>query len=296
MKIFSGTSNLPLTKKIAKSLNKNLGKIELTEFPNGEARVWVKEHVQNESCVVVQSFSKPPDKHIIEFCLICDALKRSGASRIIGLIPWFGYCVQDKVFRKGEPLNSKVIAKIIQVSKLDKLITLDLHNETVLGFFDVPAIQLSATAIFVNNLKEKNYDLIVSPDVGAVKSTTKLANQLDLPIAVINKKRSVKTGKVKIVGINQQVKGKRVLINDDFISTGQTLIKTADFLKGKGVKHVSAALTHHFYVPGVQSKLNKSSLDKIYITDSIKKPVEIKSNKLITFTAADLLADQLHNC
>jgi ribose-phosphate pyrophosphokinase len=296
MKIFSGSSNLSLAKKIAKALDAKLGDIELSQFPNGEARVWIKEDVSNQKCFIIQSFSNPPDRFIIEFTLIADALKRRGAKEIIAVIPWFGYCVQDKVFREGEPLNSKVIAKIVQVSKINQLFTVDLHNETILGFFDIPAEHLKATPIFVDFFKKDGIDLVISPDVGALKNTTKLAHALNLPIAVINKKRDLKTGKVKILGINQQVKGKKVLINDDFVSTGQTLMKTAAFLKKQGVKKVVACLTHHFYVPGVQEKIEKSEIDKIYVTDTIAKPEKKKYKKLNILSIAPLLAQKIKSC
>lgn len=296
MKIFSGSSNLPLAKKIAKELDTKLGDIELSQFPNGEARVWVKEKVGNQKCFVIQSFSNPPDRYIIELTLITDALKRRGAKQIIAFIPWFGYCVQDKVFREGEPLNSKVIAKIVQVTKLNQLFTVDLHNETILGFFDIPAEHLKATSIFIDFFKKDGIDLVVSPDVGALKNTTKLAHSLDMPIAVINKKRDLKTGKVKILGVNQQVKGKKVLINDDFVSTGQTLMKTAAFLKEQGVKKVVACLTHHFYVPGVQEKIEKSKIDKIYVTDTITPPKNHKYKKLNILSIAPLLAQKIKSC
>ncbi len=296
MKIFSGSSNQSLAKKIAKQLDTKLGDIELSQFPNGESRVWVKEKVSDEKCFVVQSFSNPPDRYIIEFCLIADALKRKGAKKIIAVIPWFGYCVQDKVFREGEPLNSKVIAKIVQATKLDQLMTVDLHNETILGFFDIPAEHLKATPIYVDFFKKNGIEMVISPDVGALKNTTKLAHALEMPIAVINKKRDLKTGKVKILGINQQVKGKRVLINDDFVSTGQTLMKTAAFLKEQKVKEVVACLTHHFYVPGVQEKIEKSQIDKLYVTDTITKPKDKKYKKLNILPIAPLLAEKIRSC
>lgn len=290
MKIFSGSSNPKLAKKIASHLNLKLEKIQLSRFPNGEARVWIKEEVNNGTCVIIQSFSYPPDRHIIEFCLIADALYRAGAKKIVGVIPWFGYCVQDKVFREGEPLTSKVIAKIVQHSKARKLITVDLHNETMLGFFDKPILHLSATDLFIDYFKNKEkIDYLISPDLGALKKTTKFAGKLNLPIAVINKKRDLDTGKVTIIGINQKVKGKTVLINDDFISTGQTLIKTAAFLKKMGVKKVYASLAHHFYIPGVQEKIEQSQLDKLFVTDTIQIPEKKEYNKLEIISISKLL-------
>jgi len=291
MKVFSGSSNKLLAEKVAEKLGAGLGKIELSRFPNGEARVWIKEKINGGTCVIVQSFSNPPDRHIIEFCLIADALYRAGAKRTIAVIPWFGYCIQDKVFRKGEPLTSKVIARIIQAAKIERIITVDLHNETILGFFDKPAVHLTATDLYIDFFQNNNkIDFVVSPDVGALKKSTKIANKMKLPIAVINKQRNLKTGKTKIVGINQKVNGKKVLIHDDFTSTGQTLIKTARFLKKMGVEKVYAALTHHFYIKGVQEKIEKSEIDKLFVTDTIAQPEIKKYNKLKILSISSLLA------
>jgi ribose-phosphate pyrophosphokinase len=293
MKVFSGSSNLPLAKKIASELKVSLAKIELSRFPNGEARVWIKEKKVGRSAVLVQSFSNPPDEYIMEFCLLVDALKRLGVKKITAVIPWLGYCVQDKVFRTGEPLSSKVIAKILDALNISKVVTLDLHNETIAGFFDMDFEHLKGFSLFSGYFKKKKgIDAVVSPDVGALKQSTRYAQELGLPLVIINKKRNLSTGKVSIAGVAGDIKGKRVLIADDFISTGGTLLQTAKFLKEKGVKKVYAALTHHFYVPGVQEKIEVSDLDMLLVTDSIKKP-EKKFKKLKIVSAAKLLAEHI---
>lgn len=293
MKVFSGSSNPVLARKIAKELKAKMGKVRLSRFPNFEARVWIKEEMTNTQAVVVQSLSFPPDEHLMEFCLMVDALKRLGVKKTICVIPWLGYCVQDKVFRTGEPLSSKVISNILQSLKINHLVALDLHNETVSGFFDMPFTHLSSTSIFVNYFKKrKAIDTIISPDVGALRKATEIAQALKLPLAIINKKRGLETGKVSILGINGPVKGKKGLIVDDFISTGNTLIQTAKFLKSKGIKKVYAALTHHFYIQNVQEKIEKSFLDQLFVTDTIQAP-EKKYRKLKILSAAGLIAQTI---
>lgn len=295
MKIFSGSSNPNLAKKIASKLKVKLGKIELSRFANGEARVWIKEDVLNQKAAVVQSFSSPSDEHLIEFCLIVDALRRLGAKKIIAVIPWLGYCVQDKLFRPGEPLSAKVIAQILQSSKLDQMITLDLHNETISGFFDLTFRHLSARQVFLDYFRKNKLgiEVVISPDAGFLKKATQFASAMNLPLAVINKKRNLKTGKVSILGIDDKVKGKMVLIVDDFISTGQTLIQEAHFLKKKEVTKIYACITHHFYVKGVQEKIDKSPIDKVLVTDTIMKPEKINSKKLKVISVDELLANAL---
>lgn len=295
MKVFAGSSNPKLARKIAQALKVKLGQVELSRFPNHECRVWIKEPVTNNKVVVVQSFSSPPDEYLVQFCLMIDALKREGVKKIIAVIPWLGYCIQDKVFRPGEPLSSKVMVKILQSLKINRLITIDLHNETVSGFFDIPFTLLSADEIFLDYFSKKRrpFDTIVSPDVGGLKGATKFAELFKLPLVVVNKQRDLSSGKVKILSINEVVKGKRALIVDDFVSTGSTLVHVASFLKEKGVKKVSACLAHHFYVPGVQEKIEKSALDKLFVTDSIQPPERKKYKKLTIVSSANLIAQAI---
>jgi ribose-phosphate pyrophosphokinase len=292
MKIFSGLSNPKLARRIAKELGLKLGKMEISRFPNYECRVFIKERVVNDKAIIVQSFSYPPDEQVMELCLMVDALARMGVRRIIAVIPWLGYCIQDKVFRSGEPLSSKVIVKILQAFEISRLITLDLHNTTVGGFFDFPFTEISGLDVFEKHFsgKRKVFDMIVSPDVGGLKDATKFAQRFRLPLAVINKKRDLRTGKVSILGVNQEVEGRNVLIVDDFVSSGSTLIQTAEYLKKQSIKKVYACLSHHFYVKGVQERIEKSALDKLYVTDSIQVPKDRKYPKLKVISAAPNIA------
>ncbi|HUV46717.1 MAG TPA: ribose-phosphate pyrophosphokinase [Candidatus Bathyarchaeia archaeon] len=295
MKIFSGSSNPKLAEKIAKFLNLKMGKLELSRFSNGECRVWIKDNMLNNSAIVVQSFSYPPDQHLVEFCLIVDALKRQGVKRIISVIPWLGYCIQDKVFRPGEPLSSKVVANLLHSVKINRIITLDLHNQVIEGFFDIPFTELFATYTLVDYFKSHGLmiDTVISPDVGALKKSTRFSESFNVPLVVVSKKRDIKTGQVSITGISQKVKGKRILIVDDFISTGGTLIQTAQFLEHEGVEKIYACLTHHFYIPGVQEKIEKSALDMLYITDSIQAPTKLKYKKLKVVSVAGLIGEAI---
>jgi len=313
MKIFSGSSNPKLARKVAKKLKIKVGKVELSRFANGEARVFVRDKVNNSAAVVLQSFSRPVDEHVIEFCLLCDALKRLGAKKITAIVPWLGYSKQDKVFREGEPLSIKVIAKIIQTAPFDKLITLDLHNQSIIGFFDKPVIQLSAQPLFLEYFKRicrhrpcnsartvpaglTGKYIVIAPDAGSIKSSTAFAQKLKLPIAYIDKERDLISGKVKIHGISKEVKDKKAIIIDDMISTGATLIETVRFLKKKGVKKVFVAATHHLFVPHVTQKLLKSPIDKLLISDTISPNIPLKPNKkLKILSVAEIIAKAIIN-
>jgi ribose-phosphate pyrophosphokinase len=293
MIVFAGSSNKSLAKRLARKLETRLGKMELSRFANDEARVWVKERKIGKKVMVVQSLAQPTDHNLVEFGLIADALRRMGASSITAVIPWLGYSKQDKVFRPGEPLSVKVIAKMLQVVPLEKVITFDLHNLAILGFFEIPVVNLSAQPLFTSYFKPRLTDktVVVAPDAGAVKASTGFAQKLGVPVAYIDKKRDLNTGKVAIVGISRRLKGARVIIIDDMIVTGDTLIKTGEFLKKQGVQLIEVAVTHHLYVPGVQKKLDKSAIDRLVVTDTIE-PRE-KSRKLKILSVAELIAREL---
>lgn len=294
MLVFSGSSNPKLASNLARKLKTRVGEMELSRFKNDECRVRITEKNPGKRAILVQSLSEPTDQHLMEFCLIGDALKRMGVKEIIGVIPWMSYTKQDKVFRKGEPLSAKVIAKMLQVVPMEKVITVDLHNLAILGFFEVPVENLSGRLVLTEYFKENIDDnfVVVSPDEGAIKSSTKLANDLGLELAYLNKARDLKTGKVVMKGISGvPVKGRKVLIKDDMIATGSTLIESAKALKKEGVKEIWVGATHHLQVKDTQEKLDKSPIDRMIVTNTISN--KSKSKKLKILDIAGLIAKQI---
>lgn len=298
MQIFSGSSNLDLAKKIVNAGKFELGSVESSKFANGERRVRVGDASKHQTskAVVLQSMSNPVDEHLMEFCLIADALSRDGYTNLIGVIPWMGYSKQDKVFLPGESLAAKVVAQIIQTSKVKKIITFDLHNRAITGFFDIPVIELSAKPIFIEYFRkiiDKN-TVVVAPDEGSVKSSSYFARELNVPIAYMDKRRDLKTGKVEVVGMSGEVAGKQVIIVDDMIVTGSTMMEAAKYLKAQGAKNVLVAATHHLYVSGVQAKLQQSEIDEVVVSDSVQLPVsEPMSRKLKILSVARQIVDEL---
>lgn len=298
MQIFSGSSNQELAKKIAKIGEFGLGSVSSTQFENGERRVRVGDggkHQGNSKASLIQSLSVPVDEHLIEFCLLSDALSRDGYTDLVGVIPWLGYSKQDKVFLPGESLAAKVIAQLIQTTKIKKLITFDLHNRAITGFFDIPVVELSAKPIFLEYFRKiaGENTIVVAPDEGAVKSSAYFARELSVPIAYMDKRRDLKTGKVEVVGMSGEVAGKAVIIVDDMIVTGSTMMETAKYLKSKGAKSVSVAATHHLYVAGAQAKLDQSDIDEVVVSDTVECPAGLKSKKLKILSVAELIAEEL---
>jgi ribose-phosphate pyrophosphokinase len=293
MQLFAGSSNQPLAQAVAEKLGIPLGKLTLSRFANSEARVLIEEKKVDKEVVILQSLSAPTDEHLVELVLIADALKRSGAKSITTVIPYLGYSKQDKVFLPGEPLSVKAVAQMLQVVPLERVITFDLHNQAILGFFDVPVTHLSANQLFLNHFRSKMGDkvVVVAPDAGAVKAGTEFAKQLNLPVAYIDKSRNLITGEVSIVEINRDVRGHQIIILDDMISTGSTLIEVARFLNERDVQNISVAATHHLYVPEAQNRLDQSSLDSLVVTDT-NKP-KSQSEKLHILSVAPLIAETL---
>jgi ribose-phosphate pyrophosphokinase len=298
MQIFSGSSNQELAKKIAKIGEFGLGSVSSTKFENGERRVRVGDggrHQGNSHAALIQSLSTPVDEHLIEFFLLSDALSRDAYTDLVGVIPWLGYSKQDKVFLPGESLAVKVIAQLIQTTKIKKLITFDLHNRAITGFFDIPVIELSAKPIFLDYFRKiaGENTIVVAPDEGAVKSSAYFARELSVPIAYMDKRRDLKTGEVEVVGMSGDVTGKAVIIVDDMIVTGSTMMETAKYLKSKGAKSVSVAATHHLYVEGAQAKLDQSDIDVVLVSDTVERPAGLESKKLKILSTAQLIADEL---
>jgi len=292
MQIFAGNSNRELAKEIAELLGVKLGAIELSQFANGETRIRVIEEKIEKKVIVVQSLSIPTNEYLVEFCLICDALRRSGAREITAVIPWMGYGKQDKVFRPGEPLSAKVVAQIIQSANPTSIITVDLHNRATLGFFDIPIVELTAKPLLLNYF-EKFEGIVVAPDEGSIKGSREFAEKLGLEVVYLEKIRDRDSGAVVIKGMNGSVTGREVLIVDDNIFTGETLIKSAEYLKKQGAKTIRVGATHYLNIPGVAEKLKKSEINEIVVSDTVKCDTINKSDKLKVLSVGGIIVDEL---
>lgn len=291
MKVFSGSSNPQLAEKVAKKLGVRMGEVELSRFSNDEARVWIKEKQVPKKVVLLQSLSQPTDHNLVEYVLMVDALKRMGVREIIAVIPWFGYSKQDKVFRKGEPLSAQVMAEIVQTGEVKKIITFDLHSKEIERFFKVPLINLSAKSILIDEFRKIKNAVVAAPDLGAKKPSANVARELGFELVVIEKKRDLNTGMVEVMKMKGEVKNKQVLIFDDMIATGSTVLETTKLLFKKGAKSVQVAVVHHLYVNGAQKAIDKSKIKRLVVTDTIN-PFE-KSKKLKVLSVAGLIAEEI---
>lgn len=270
--LFSGSSNQALAEKVAGELHIQLGKVDLSRFADGEVRPWIQEDVRDKTVFVMQSLSTPMDEYIMEMALMGDAIRRSAPKTMIAVIPYLGYSRQDKQHRVGEPISARVIAKFIEISKFKEVIVVDLHNDAIVGFFQIPVTHISAMPALVDAIKKLgvNNPVVVSPDVGGVRRARNFAYQLDADLVVMEKKRFIdrhdQSENFQIIG---DVKGRTAIINDDMISTGGTIIHSAQALRAAGATSVIVCASHAVLSGDAKNNLEKAAIDHLILTDTI---------------------------
>lgn len=267
--LFSGNSNLPFALKLASYLGVSLGKVLFKPFPDGELYVQIQENVRGRDVFVVQSVAKDPNNYLMELLIMIDALKRASAKSIVAVIPYFGYARQDRKDTPRVPITAKLVADLLVTAGATRLLTMDLHAGQIQGFFDIPVDNLYGRPLLGQYIRGLMDNLVVmAPDLGAIKMARAWANYLHADFAVIDKRR-VSSEEVEVSSIIGDVKGKDVLLVDDMCSTAGTLIKAAQACKEMGAQRIFAVFTHGLLVDGAISKLMKSSIEKIFMSDTI---------------------------
>lgn len=295
--LLTGTANLKLASDIAKILGKNADETVST-FADGEKRVIIPENLRKRHVFIIQPTCPPVDSNIMELFLIIDAAKRSSASEVSAIIPYFGYSRQDRKDRPRVPISASVIARLIEFAGADRIVTVDIHSEQEPGFVEIPWDNLYASFSFLPILRKtfsKNL-VIASPDKGGVLKATFYANLLNAEgIAIVFKERDVSNkNQSKALDMMGDVKGKEVLLVDDMIDTGGTICEAAELLKQRGAKTVSAVATHGLFSDPAPQRISKSPLDKIFITDTVPVRKEmLNSSKVTIVSVASLLAEAI---
>lgn len=294
--LFSGSSNAPLATKVAKELNIKLGTVDLSRFADGEVRPWIQEDVRDKTVFVLQSFSKPMDEYIMEMALMGDAIRRSAPKTMVAIIPYMGYSRQDKQHRVGEPISARVIAKFLEVSKFKEEIIVDLHNDAIVGFFQTPVTHISAMATLVTAVKKMNPNnpVVVSPDVGGVRRARNFAYSMDADLVVMEKKRFIDrhdtSENFQIIG---DVKGKTAIINDDIISTGGTIVHSAEALREAGATSVIVCATHAVLAGNAKENLEGAAIDHLVVTDTIDGGDDCLPRGTTVVSVAPVIADAI---
>ena len=271
MKILSGTSNLKLSKNIAKNLKLKLINTNIRRFADGEIYIEINENIRGNSIFIIQSISSPANDNLMELLLCIDALKRSSAKNITAVIPYFGYARQDRKVGPRTPISAKLVADILTTAGIDRLLTLDLHAGQIQGFFDIPVDNLYAAPVITKDIKinYKNKDIvIISPDVGGVVRARGIAKRIDGDLAIVDKRRG-KANESEVMNIIGDINGRDCIIVDDIVDTAGTLCNAAEALIKAGAKSVSAYITHGVLSGPAVERIKKSKLDELVITDSI---------------------------
>ena len=296
MKILSGTSNTKLSKDIAKQLKLKLVNTNIKRFNDGEIYVEIKENIRGNSVFVIQSTSNPANDNLMELLLVIDALRRSSAKNITAVIPYYGYARQDRKVAPRTSISAKVVANLLTNAGASRIVTVDLHAGQIQGFFDMPVDNLFTTPLFAKYIKRKfkNKKLIcVSPDVGGVQRTRGLATRIKADLAIIDKRRP-KPGQSKVMNIIGDVKGKTCIIVDDIIDSGGTIVNAIDALKKAGATDVFVFITHAVLSGDAVSKIKKSKINKLIITDTINNSQKIKNNdKIEVLSISSLMAEAI---
>ncbi|MEC7136896.1 MAG: ribose-phosphate pyrophosphokinase [Pseudomonadota bacterium] len=296
MKILSGTSNLKLSKDIAKNLKLKLINTNIRRFSDGEIYIEINENIRGNSVFVIQSTSNPANDNLMELLLVVDALKRSSAKTITAVIPYFGYARQDRKVAPRTSISAKVVANLITNAGATRVVTVDLHAGQIQGFFDMPVDNLYTAPLFSKyikkNLKGKNL-ICVSPDVGGVARTRDLANRIKADLAIIDKRRPA-PGKSEVMNILGDVKGKTCIIVDDIIDSGGTIINAVDALKKNGAIDVYVFITHGVLSGEAAKNIQKSKIKKLIITDSIDNSKKTKNNsKIEVLSISSLMSEAI---
>lgn len=292
IKVLSGNANRELVTKICKELGVKMVTSEVNHFSDGEINVSISETVRGADVYIIQPTCTPVNDNLMEVLILIDACKRASAGRINAVIPYYGYARQDRKTKAREPITAKLVANLIQVAGADRVVSMDLHAGQIQGYFDIPVDHLSAVPILANYFKGfiDKETVIVSPDLGGVTRARSFANILDLPIAIIEKRRP-KANVSEVMNVIGDISGKNVILVDDIADTAGTIVKAASVLKDFGAKKVYGCATHGVLSGPAIERIMNSELEKFIITDTI--PLNKQIDKIEIVSVAPLLAESI---
>ncbi len=290
VKLFTLSANPELAKEIASSIGMELGSCKVLKFADGEVNVAVNETVRGHHVFIVQPTTAPVNEHLMELLILVDALKRASAQTINLIIPYYGYCRQDRKSKSREPISAKLVADLIQTAGATRVIAMDLHAAQIQGFFNIPIDNFLGLPILVNYLIDKDLEnvCVVSPDHGGAVRAREFAKVLECPIAIVDKRRP-EANKAEVMNIIGDVKGKVCILVDDIVDTAGTLCAGAEALMKEGAKEVYAACTHGLLSGPAIERIEASPIKEMITTNTVKLDPSKKSKKLIQLSVGELL-------
>ena len=296
VKIFACNANPNLAAKIAKELDLKVGNAEVSMFSDGEISVNIYETVRGSDVFIVQSTSNPVNDNLMELLIMIDAFKRASASRITAVMPYFGYARQDRKSKARDPISAKLVADLITAAGADRVLTMDLHAAQIQGFFNIPVDHLLGgtylAQYYLEKFPQRSDLVVVSPDLGSVTRARNFASKLDVPIAIIDKRRP-KPNVAEVMNIIGDIKDKKVILVDDMIDTAGTITHGAKALAERGAKEVYACCTHGVLSGPAMERISDSPIKELVTLDSIAIPEEKMIDKIKTISVAPLFAEAI---
>lgn len=300
MRVFSGTSNIPLADDIAKYVGKSgISAMLRKRFADGETYVRIEESVRGCNVFLIQATSNPTNDNLIELLLMIDACRRASAHQITAVIPYYGYARADRLVdpdrRRREALTSKLVANMLSTAGTDRIVLVDIHSPQTCGFFDIPVDHVYASAVLEQYICEKELDdiVVVAPDVGGVARARAFAKGVnDAPLAIIDKRRDGHNT-AKVLNLLGEVEGKTAVIVDDMIDTAGTICEGAKILRERGARQVFAMATHAVFSGPAVERLSSGVFEEVIVTNTINIPPERRFAQLKILSVANVLGEQI---
>lgn len=296
IKIFALHSNPELAKEIADYIGIDLSECNMSRFSDGEVNINIPETVRGHHVFIVQPTSNPVNESYMELLIMIDALKRASAKTINVIMPYYGYCRQDRKALSRQPISAKLVADLLTVAGATRVLAMDLHAAQIQGFYNIPIDNFEASSVIVEYFKNKNLDdiVVVSPDHGGTTRARKFALNFDAPIAIIDKRRP-RPNVAEVMNVIGEVEDKNVIVVDDIVDTAGTIIAAAKALKERGAKNVYVACTHGVLSGDATQRIEKSEITELITTNSIRMTEEKKTSKIKVLSIAPILAQGVIN-
>jgi ribose-phosphate pyrophosphokinase len=296
LRILSGNANPGLGRAIVRHLGLPPSKMEVGRFEDGEIWVRIEESVRGADVFVIQPTCPPTSENVMELLIILDALKRASARRTTAVIPYYGYARQEKKIKPREPISAKLMADLISVAGADRILAVDLHVQSIQGFFDIPVDHLPAGPILAEDLMRRSLTgsdtVVVSPDVGGVGTAKALADRLNASLAIIAKRRP-EVNRVEILQVIGELEGKRAVLVDDIIDTGGSIVSAGEVVAERGASEIYAYATHPVFSGAAADRLEASPIKEVVVTDTIPLPESKRRPKIRVLSIAPILAEAI---
>ncbi len=294
LKLFACNSHPALAEEIASLMGVELGKSTVSKFSDGEISVSIWESVRGKDVFIIQSTCAPVNDNLMELLIMVDAMKRASAASINAVIPYYGYARQDRKAKARDPITAKLVADLLSAAGVDRVITMDLHANQIQGYFNIPVDHMIGMPMLTDYFLKKEMEdvVVVSPDHGSVPRARNMAERMNCPIAIVDKRRP-EPNKSEIMNIIGDIKGKNCIILDDMIDTAGTMSNAANAIKDLGAKEVYACATHGVLSGPAMERLEKSAIKELVVLNTLPIPEEKVIDKMKVLSAAPIFAETI---